>query len=402
MWRALGQERKQGVAAMRPIVDWLEARGLDRQRELNERLCGHISMSAGEVRALLDQGSDPNWVAPNGIPVLEHALLRYWNAEAVDVLAARATPRNALWIAAGLGDVEGVRRFLDREGMPTPAARRLRPDFVAVGGPSVIASLPFADDEEILVETLLVAMLNQRTGVLEYLASRGAPLDSLVYGLPLINIAVGNVFADAVECLVRCGASLDLGGGSSNGTARELARELFEQMPHNPRCRRILMVCGMDPDAVLAERDARPVATPKLDVMLERALRLAREDAAHVGQPEVRPENLLIGLMRAGGPPFYLLKELGRMDVELFHSELADRLSRPEDAARSPDLPMHLEAQAALDAAVGLAAGRRQAGVAGVDLLRALVRKEDGSAGTFLARYGVNAAALNKALETAG
>ena len=120
---------RQASAAMQPIMDWLAAQGLDRQRELNVRLCGHIRMKTEEVRALLDQGADPDWVAPNGITVLEHAILRYWNGEAVDLVAARATPRKALWIAAGLGDVDGVRRFLDAHGKPTAAARKLPPGF---------------------------------------------------------------------------------------------------------------------------------------------------------------------------------------------------------------------------------------------------------------------------------
>ena len=98
---ALGQERRLGSAAMRPIMDWLTERGFDRQGELNTRLCGHGGMRPEEVRSLLDQGADPNWIAPNGIPVLEHALLRYQNGNAVDVLAARAVPRRALSRRAG-------------------------------------------------------------------------------------------------------------------------------------------------------------------------------------------------------------------------------------------------------------------------------------------------------------
>ena len=104
-------------------------------------------MNSELVRELIESGADPNWVAPNGVPVLEHALIRYWNGEMVDVLAQHARARKALWIAAGLGDVEGVDRFLDHRGRPTPAARSLRPPFDLVGPPLILAH-PEPDDEE--------------------------------------------------------------------------------------------------------------------------------------------------------------------------------------------------------------------------------------------------------------
>lgn len=246
MWVALGVERRRGVAAMQPVFDWLAARGLDRGSELGRRLCGHMRMRPDEVLSLLEQGADPNWVAPNGIPVLEHALIRYWNGEAVDVLARHATARDALWVAAGLGDLDGVRRFLSRDGTPIPAAREYRPDFVAVGlgGPG---SLPDPDDDEILLEAIFVAMLNGRTRVLEHLASCAATaINSMAYDEPLTNLAVANRMAPVVECLARCGADLDLHGQATRATARELARRQFEESPHNDACQRIAVACGID------------------------------------------------------------------------------------------------------------------------------------------------------------
>jgi hypothetical protein len=359
-------------------------------------------MTPDEVRALLDLGADPNIVGPSGVPVLEHALLRYWNGDAVDVLAARATPRRALWIAAGLGDVDGVRGFLDRRGRPTAAARRLRPDFVAAG--RVLPPLPDADDEELLVEAMLVAVLNERSAVLEYLASRGAPLNSLVFGWPLLTIAVGNGMAAVVECLVRCGADLDVRGEhpqDQHGSARELARTLFEQRPENAVGRRIVELCGMDPDLVLTERDARQTPPPRLDPTLEKSIVLARDDAARLGQPEVRPENLLVGLLRSGGPPLYFLKDVGRLDVERFRAELADRFDTTENDVDGRALSMHADAQAALHAAIALATERRAESVYGLHLLHALTRADDGAVAQLLARYGVRAADVNAELAQA-
>ena len=271
----LHHERRQGMATMRPIIDWLTVQGLALQRELNRQLCGHMHMKTEKVRWLLDRGADPSWIAPNGIPVLEHALIRYWNGEAVDLVAARVVPRKALWIAAGLGDMDGVRRSLDTQGKPTPAARQLRPDFDAVG-PTIMPLHPDPDYEEILMEAFFVAMLNGRTAVLEYMVSRGFPVDSLVWGSPVINIAVGNAMTPVVECLVRCGANLDLRGWRPQQSAREIARDMFENVSQDTDRRRIVELCGMEPDAILTERDARPVNPPRVEPKLQEALEFHR------------------------------------------------------------------------------------------------------------------------------
>jgi hypothetical protein len=255
---ALGREQRLGREAIQPITDWLARQGFDLQQELNSQLRGRIKFPTDKVRELLERGADPNWVAPNGVPVLEHALLRYWNAEAVDLLAARARPRKALWIAAGLGDVDGVRQFLDREGRPTADAGRLRPPFDLVG--PMLMSHPDPDDDEILMEAFIVAMFNGRIAVLEYMASRGAPLNSLVFQNPVISFAVGNAMTPVVECLVRWGADLDLRGWKPEQSAREIARDMFQHFPEDQDRRRIVELMGMDPEAILAERDARPAS----------------------------------------------------------------------------------------------------------------------------------------------
>lgn len=210
---------------------------------LNQALCGQMYMSPDIVRYLLDRGADPNGVAPNGIPVLEHALLRYWNGEAVDVLAERATPRQALWISAGLGDVEGVRRSLDAEGKPTKPARKLRPEF-DIAGKRGFLTHPDPGDDEILLEAFFVAMLNGRTSVMEYMASRGFDVNTLAWESPVLNIAVGNSWVPVVESLMRCGADPEIRGWHPDMTAREIALELLQQTPEDPERRRVVELLG--------------------------------------------------------------------------------------------------------------------------------------------------------------
>jgi hypothetical protein len=113
----------------RELTDWLKAHGADLHNTLNHMLLGYMGMPTEEVAWLLERGADPNWLPPNGITVLEHALIRYWNGAAVDLIAERVVPRKALWIAAGLGDVRALDRYFDRQGQPNDAAFRHRPDF---------------------------------------------------------------------------------------------------------------------------------------------------------------------------------------------------------------------------------------------------------------------------------
>ena len=247
------------------------------------------------------------------------------------------------------------------------------------------------------MEACWVAMLNGRTKVIEYLAKRGFDVNSLVYDLPLIAIAVGNAMTPIVECLLRCGADIDL-RGRYNPTAREAAREMFENFSEEANRRRIVELCGMDPDAILAERDARPATPAILDQEFAAVLELARDDAARLGQSDIGPENLLFGLLRNGRAPLTFFAHTSAIDVERFHADMRARLEQNGHVEKSA-LPLDGAAQAMVKAATDLATARRRETVEGTHLLYALVQDESGPLAKLLTRYGGSAATLRSRLE---
>lgn len=378
----------------RRLTKWLAANGFDIQRTLNLMLCGHMRISADTVRYLLDRGADPDWVAPNGRCVLEHALATYWNAEAVDVLAVRARHPSALWIAAGLGDVDGVGRFLNRDGKPTKAAYRSRPDFSVgfVGQPP----LPEPDDEEILFEAFVIAMLNRRTAVMEYMAKRGFPVDSLAWGSTPISVAVGNALPELVECLLRCGASLDIVGYHPTSTPRQMARDYFQ--PNNPDSHRVLELCGGDPSALIAELDARPAPEPQLTKRVRKVLELAGDDAARRHESQISPGNILVGMFRVAQAMPIQIGGTAGLDGERLRAALEGRLLAEDDLIPREPLPLDATSQGFVVRAVARVREQKIEHVMPHHLLFAMLEPDDGEAATFFASCGGDASTLRRML----
>jgi hypothetical protein len=385
---AHGVEAELGRDALEPIRSWLAARGEDLQCDLNEALCFRGRIEPEEVRSLLEEGADASWVAPDGIPVLEHALLRYWNGDAVDVLASRTVPRKALWIAAGLGDVAGVRGFLDRHGKPTQAARRRRPPFDAVQPSTMPPSLPDPDDDEILFEAFWIAVLNGRANVIEYMVSRGFDVDHLLAGNPVSYWVAINCMASSLAALVRSGADLDLRGVSQR-SAREAVREQLLNGAHDERYwLPVAKICGLDPAAILAEYNATPRAEPALAPDVMQAIALAGDDALRQGETQVRAENLMYGLLRASPMAVYCCTHARGIDREQFATQVMPRVRPDHDAAPPSSYPQHADVAAVLAAAKQLAAERRREMVTGAHVLSVLLRDKHGAAATLIERFG--------------
>jgi hypothetical protein len=226
-------------------------------------------------------------------------------------------------------------------------------------------------------------------------------VDTLIWGNPVIFVAAGNAMTPVVECLIRCGANLDLRGSHPQQSAREIARYAFENVSQDATRRRIVELCGMDPDAILAERDARPVSRPGLEPKLQEALELASDDALRLGQSDIRPENLLFGLLRSGGLSFMFITKYSGIDLDRFRADMSGRVRPTEDRVEGPKLPMHPDAQATVAAAIAIAAERRRETVQGIHVLYALTQADHAAVADLLLHYGSSAATVNAKVERA-
>jgi hypothetical protein len=286
-------------------------------------LLGAWHWPTSALETLLDAGADPGWMPPNGISVLEHALVRWWNGEAVDLLAARVTPPAAFWVAAGLGDVAAVERYLDRAGRPTKAAREHRPDFIAMSM-GFLPLNPAADDRTVVWEAFLVAALNQRFAVLDLLLDRGFPIDYSAWGQTVLHLAVGNGWMPLLEYLVKRGANVEL--------VRGMAEEGYLN-PHGHKDKlRILELCGgRSPDVLEREREEqRARRVMQTHHMVEQAFVFAKQDAIRQGRAAVSPENLLVAILDQGRMPLAILQAAG-VDLARLREQLADRFVTPAE-----------------------------------------------------------------------
>lgn len=204
---ALWVECSRRSAESRAITDWLVSQGGDIQSILNHLLIEQPFIhNPDDIAFLLERGADPDWLPPNGVSVLEHAIIRSWNPDVVDLIAHRIVPRKAFWICAGLGDVPGMLNFLTAEGKPTPAARRDRPDITAVFFGALCR--PDAGDMDIVWEAFYLAGTNRRFACIDALLDRGFPVDYAPWGMTLLQWAEGNQVTPLVDHLTKRGTKI--------------------------------------------------------------------------------------------------------------------------------------------------------------------------------------------------
>lgn len=402
---ALSFERGARTADARRVTDLLASRGVDIQRELNEKLLGwpQDRWQPEAVRWYLERGADPNWMPSNGITVLEHAIVRYHNGECVDLIARRVTPRRALWIAAGLGDVAGMRKFTAAKGKLTPEGRLNRPDLIAMGATGGILPNLEGDDLEIMWEAFQIAGWNGRWSAMDALLEAGLPVDHAPQGEPLVMHAIGNLRIPLLEYLVGRGADLDREWPSHNGgSARSQARSrvLHTHDPRTADVRRMLELCAAGTvEEILAEREAKRPSPPPLGEWATRVVLLAGDDAGRLGQSAVTTENLLVGVLRFGKGAYAEHVLAAGADMLKLHARIGDRLLPDRDPLVGQGLPADSFAGAALRAAVAEADAHHREVVEPHHLLMGILSAEAGPGACLLCEMGTSYARAREALE---
>lgn len=402
---AVSVECDAKTTAARRLTDFLASRGADVQRELDERLLGFPhdrERRAERVRWYLERGANPNWMPPNGITILEHAIVRYRDAASVDLIAERVTPPRTLWIAAGLGDVAGVRSFIAGKAKLTAAGRLNRPDLMAMDSLGALPPNQEADDLEIMWEAFQIAGWNERFAAMDALLEAGLPVDYVpTVGLPLVLEAVGNALLPLVEYLVMRGADLDR-QSANYGSARAFARQrvMIDHDPQSERARRLLAICGAGTlDEVLAELDAKRPSPPPLEHRTLRAMQLAEDDAARQGQSSVTSENLLVGLLRVSGGVFAEFFMGTGTDMPKLRAMLNGRLLPDSDPLIGQERPRDAAAEAAVQKAIAEADARRREDVSPRHLLWGILSQRMAPGARLIADAGAIEARVLERLE---
>jgi hypothetical protein len=185
------------------------------------------------------------------------------------------------------------------------------------------------------------------------------------------------MFLPLAEYLVSRGADLDRPWGTMD-TPREMARWCVRRRPHDENARRLVAICGAGtPEAILAEVDAKRQSPPPPSESAMRALRLAADDAARMGQSAVSTENMVVALLRVGldVPPllFPSVFSYSGADMPRLRKLLEARLLPDADPLIGQELPADPGAEAAVRAAAAAADERHREAVTPFHLLAGIV-----------------------------
>lgn len=389
---AVMREWSEQTRDAREMTEFLASRGADVNAQLNWLLFHFMpigrSVSRDKsgldfVEYLIARGADPGWIAPNGMSVIEHLILRPNSAQVVDAIAKRAKPRKAFWIAAGLGDVRMLRRFFAGQATLTAAARRDRPDFLAAGHHATM-TLPDASDLDIMWEAFFIASMHRRTAVLDALLEHGLPVEYTPFGQTMLSGAIQMHDAALVEYLLSRGASTRTFGV----TAEQMDEWLLHFNPIDDDTRRIYELCGgKNADAIIRQKvEEKRVAT--LPPFLLEKLDFARHDAARLAQAAVEPHNLFVALL--GDERFSVLGLLSRggVDIAALRRAVEHRFLAVPSGSPVHDIPMSAALTAILEEAKTRAEAAGHDRIGPYEILHAMIRGGSGTVEDILTGSG--------------
>lgn len=220
---------------------WAESLGLVLQPHLDHALLGNplIESSAELVGGLLALGANPHQQPASGFSVLEHGIALYRNGAAVDLLVPHVAVPQRFWVAAGLGDLRALLRYVNRRGVPSAAARADRLDMTVFDGVKFFFGRPDASDHDVLWDAFFIAGVNGRLNVLDALIARGFPVDYSPMWYNLLHIAVEQLNVPVVEFLLARGANPALKRYAGAPTARDFITGWREAARPDPRAEEI-------------------------------------------------------------------------------------------------------------------------------------------------------------------
>jgi len=204
-----------------------------------------------------------------------------------------------------------------------------------------------------------------------------------------------------IDHLIKRGASLDR-EWPPHGSARALARQLFEGNPQNEDFRRVVENCDAGkPADILAELDSKRQSPPPPESRALRAMQLAADDAARHGQSVVTTENMLIGLLRLMGGVFAEFFMATDTDMPRLREMIGARLLPDDDPLAGQELPADAGAAAALRVATAEADVRRRESVSPLYLIKGILSQEHEPGARLLAAVGMNRALVVDRLDPA-
>jgi hypothetical protein len=220
--------------------------------------------------------------------------------------------------------------------------------------------------------------------------------------VPLIFVAVEQRKAEVVDLLLSFGADVDRRTPDGSYSPREIARFMVENPPtRDGAARRVAVLCGAgDPEQLIAAADAERAAArqPNPSRWVSDALELAGDDATRCGEATIRPEHLLVGILRRHGEMLFRPLEVAGVEMDRLYQRFETRLLPAAERLVRERIPTEPATRAAVAQAVEIAESREAEVVHIWHLLDALVAEDESEVSALLASVGADLSRLREEL----